>query len=75
MVAILIDSASKKKIVPAQPGFWQNPRYSGFGILIGLLGVVAIAIAITSFIDRPDGGGTFEKCWNYGGRSDDTINC
>ncbi|ESZ07182.1 hypothetical protein X736_11060 [Mesorhizobium sp. L2C089B000] len=66
-----MDSAAKKKVVPAQPGFWRDPRYSGLGALIGVLIFGAITYAIvTTFI--PTKGGFSEKCWNYGGRSDDT---
>ncbi|MFK0687995.1 hypothetical protein ACFX5Q_07290 [Mesorhizobium sp. IMUNJ 23033] len=73
MVAILIDSAAKKKVVvPAQPGFWRDPRWSGFGVLVSMLILAAVAFAVTSFIA---GGGSADKCWNNGGRSDDTYNC
>ena len=64
-----MDSAVKKKIVPAQPGFWRDPRYSGFGVLVGMLLLAGVAFAVTSFIS---GGSSSDKCWNYGGRSDDT---
>lgn len=68
-----MDSAVKKKIVPAQPGFWSDPRFSGIGALIALAIIVVMAMAVTSFI--PAGSGSSDKCWNYGGRSDDTYNC
>jgi len=69
-----MDSAGKKRIVPARPRVWEDPRYSGFGALIGLLifGVLTYAVVTTFIAPR---GGTDEKCWNNGGRSDDTYNC
>jgi hypothetical protein len=61
----------KKRIVPPKPKFWEDPRYSGFGVLIGLLVFGAMTYAVvTGFI--PTKGGISDKCWNYGGRSDDT---
>lgn len=60
-------------MTPAKPGFWQDPRYSGFGVLVGLGIVVGMALFVTSFIHG--GGSSSDKCWNYGGRSDDTYNC
>ena len=67
-----MDSASKKKAEPQKLSLWQDPRYSGLGILIGLAIVAAMAFFITSFIHTAGGS---DKCWNYGGRSDDTYNC
>lgn len=67
-----MNSASKKKAEQPKLSFWENPSYSGFGIVIGLLIVGGMALLITSFIDN---GGSSDKCWNYGGRSDDTYNC
>lgn len=66
-----MDSAVRKKIVPARPSFWSDPRWSGVGVLIGCAILAAVAFAATSFI----AGGGADKCWNYGGRSDDTYNC
>lgn len=68
-----MDSIAKKRVTPPEPKFWQDPRYSGFGVLIALAIIVLMAMAVTSFI--PAGSGSSDKCWNYGGRSDDTYNC
>lgn len=45
---------------------------NGLGIVVGIAILLGIAYAITSFIP---GGGNTDKCWNSGGRSDDTFNC
>lgn len=67
-----MDSIAKKRVTPPKPSFWQDPRFSGFGVLVSMLILAGIAFAVTSLIA---GGGSADKCWNYGGRSDDTYNC
>ncbi|MER8882590.1 hypothetical protein [Mesorhizobium sp. M0816] len=53
-----------------------GPRFEWLAWVVysamGIAAIVFIAIAITSFIA---GGGSSDKCWNNGGRSDDTYNC
>lgn len=39
--------------------------------LVGLIGGAAVS-GLSGYQGRD---GTFEKCWSYGGRSDDTVNC
>jgi hypothetical protein len=68
-VAMVSNSGNKKG---AQPRLWNDPRMNGLSIVVGIAILLGIAYAITSFI--PSGSGS-EKCWNSGGRSDDTFNC
>lgn len=58
--------------------FWSDVQYWKWWPRIGLAAMAGVlALFLISAVSDPlnRDGRPAEKCWNYGGRSDDTWNC
>jgi hypothetical protein len=59
--------------------FWSDVQYWKWWPRIGLAAMAGVLVlfALSAFNDplNANGKGPAGKCWNWGGRSDDTWNC